>query len=85
MQVDITADQVDFRLSTPRTSQDMGDGSASQPADAAPPAVMSLIGITLQVVDPLVPASYDFDRVRCVMLFAQSLKALDIAQSIVGL
>lgn len=63
-QVDIKAEQVDFRLSTPRTSWHAGGGLNLCPADAAPPATMSLMGITLRVVDPLVPASYDFDKVR---------------------
>jgi hypothetical protein len=63
-QVDIKADQVDFRLSTPRTTWNAGDGLGVCPTDSAPPATMSLMGISLRVVDPLVPASYDFDRVR---------------------
>ena len=75
LQVDIVADQVDIRLSTPRTSWDAGDGSGPCPADAAAPAMMSLMGITLRVVDPLVPASYDFDHVRYVQAEHVSLPA----------
>lgn len=64
IEVKIDVDQVDMRLSTTRTRWDM----RSPPEKKNPPVILSLMEVHIDIVDPIVPASYKTDKVRDVSM-----------------
>ncbi len=63
IEVSIIVNQVDFRLSTPRTRWDLRT-PVENATQNIPPVTLSLFDIKLDIVDPIVPACHIFDRVR---------------------